>query len=66
MRDTIWKCRDKRRILVSSMEESHIRNCIAMIENSIARGRPWRAQYLERLRIELVIRGSKDLDHGKH
>lgn len=53
MRDKIWVTRDKRRMLVSDMETSHVKRAIAMIERSTT---GWRRGYLERLRIELIIR----------
>ena len=39
---------------ISDMTESHIMNCIRMIEMS---GGAWRGEYLERLKLELEIRG---------
>jgi hypothetical protein len=53
MQDTVWVTKDGKHLLVSRMETSHIRNCIAKIERS---RRGWRKQYLERLKLELEIR----------
>jgi hypothetical protein len=56
MRDRIWRTRDGQLIPVSLMETRHIWNCIRMIERSIAYGKPWRIEYLERLQLEILIR----------
>ena len=53
MQDTVWVTKDGRRILVSQMDTNHIMNCIIMIVNS---KKGWRREYLERLRLELIIR----------
>lgn len=53
MLDRVWLCRDGTLVAVSEMATSHIRNCVAKIERS--RGR-WRAEYLDRLVLELEIR----------
>ena len=53
MKDMIWICKDGRRMRITEMETSHIRNAIAMIERSV---KGWRRSYLERLRLELEIR----------
>lgn len=56
MRDTVWVTRDGRQLLVSQMETRHIVNSI----NRILRHRNWRREYIDRLRLELVIREIKD------
>lgn len=56
MQDTVWTCRDGKKILVSQMETRHIHNCIAMI----LRHKYWRRKYLDRLQLELVIRAIKN------
>lgn len=56
MQDTVWETRDGQKILVSNMETSHIQNCIAKILRS---RRGWRREYLDRLRLELIIRSIK-------
>lgn len=38
------------------MTDSHIHNCIAMIEKSIKLGHPWRVEALRYLRLELQDR----------
>jgi len=53
MRDTVWTTREGKRILVSQMETSHVVNCIALIRRHAGR---WRAKYLDRLELELLIR----------
>lgn len=53
MQDTVWVCKDGRKILVSNMEYSHLLNCIAKIQRSKT---GWRKEYLNRLEIELTIR----------
>jgi hypothetical protein len=58
MQDKIWITRDGRAYLVSQMETRHIRNCIAMIERKDG----WRRGYLERLRLELIIRDIQSRD----
>jgi hypothetical protein len=52
MRDTIWETADGIQIPVSEMETIHVIRCI----NRIRREYPWRAEYLERLELELLIR----------
>ncbi len=52
MQDTMWKCADGRRVLVSQMEYSHLLNCIAKIQ----RHKNWRREYLPRLELEITIR----------
>ncbi|HEY7415486.1 MAG TPA: hypothetical protein VH593_09855 [Ktedonobacteraceae bacterium] len=52
MYDRVWITRDGRAIKVSDMETRHIKNCIAMIQ----RKWPWRAEYLDRLELELFAR----------
>jgi hypothetical protein len=52
MQDTVWVCRDGRRILVSYMTDSHLHNCMAMI----LRRRNWRREYIDRLLLEVEIR----------
>ena len=52
MYDPIWITRDGRRLKVGQMSDAHLRNCIARIE----RLRTWRAHWLPRLKLELVIR----------
>ena len=56
MQDKIWVSKDGRRWLVANMETRHIVNCIRMIQRSMARGRPWRVDYYDRLQLELEIR----------
>ncbi len=53
MQDKVWITRDGRGILIRRMARSHILNCIDKIERS---GGRWRRAYLERLRLELMIR----------
>jgi hypothetical protein len=53
MQDKVWQCKDGRLLVVSQMDTSHINNCIRLIQKS---GGTWRAEYLERLQIELLIR----------
>jgi hypothetical protein len=53
MQDTVWVTKDGQQLLVSQMETSHVRNCIAKIERS---RKNWRRSYLSRLKLELVIR----------
>lgn len=53
MKDRLWRCRDGRVLKISDMTDSHIRNCIQMIQRS---GFRWRVRYLDRLEIELIIR----------
>jgi len=55
--DTLWVCKDGRALLVSQMETSHVQNCITKILRS---RRGWRAEYLDRLKLELTIRSLKD------
>jgi hypothetical protein len=52
MYDRVWVCRDGRMIKVGDMETRHIINCI----NLIHRKWPWRAEYLDRLELELFAR----------
>ena len=52
MQDKIWVTKDGRQIPVRQMERSHILHAIARIERS----KNWRKEYLERLKLELVIR----------
>src|SRR5262245_47621900 len=52
MRDTIWITNDGRQIPSSHMEMEQILRCIKRIQ----RDYPWRAEYLERLELELIIR----------
>lgn len=59
MQDTIWLTKDGRQLLVSKMDTSHILNCISKIERN---RNGWRREYLERLKLELLIRSMKDLD----
>lgn len=54
MQDRIWVTRDGQRLLVSNMTTSHIVNALRMIDRH---GNTWRADYRERLEIELVARG---------
>jgi hypothetical protein len=56
MMDRVWLCRDGRQLLVSQMDERHIVNCINKIQRHWPR---WRAEYLPRLEIELVVRQIK-------
>lgn len=55
MRDTVWRCADGRRLLVSEMSDSHLHNTIAKV-----RREGWRIKYLPRLEIELTIRAIKN------
>ena len=55
MQDMIWETRDGRLIPVFRMETDHIIKCIARIQ----RDWPWRAKYLKRLKMELMLRQSK-------
>lgn len=52
MQDRIWVTKDGRAIPVRHMTRSHVLNSISLIER---RG-GWRREFLERLRLELVIR----------
>lgn len=54
MYDPIWVTADKRHLRIAQMEESHIRNCIALIRRRRRTG--WRKEYKERLELELYIR----------
>ena len=49
----IWTCADGRRVAIPEMETRHIINCIRMIQ----RKKNWRRHYLDRLLLELEIRG---------
>lgn len=60
MRDTLWVCKDGRRLPVTQMETSHVQNAI----NLIHRKRGWRRGYLKRLELELLIRGLRDYDNA--
>lgn len=53
MQDTVWRCADGRRVLVSKMEYSHLLNCIAKIQRS---RKGWRKEFLPRLLLEITIR----------
>lgn len=59
MLELVWVCKDGRRIPVSKMETSHIRNCLNKIDRAAARGYNWRTEYRARLELELEIRGMK-------
>jgi len=48
-----WTTRDGRLIPIDQLHTDHIRNCIARIKCSVARGKPWRTAYLETLVLEL-------------
>ena len=52
----LWETKDGRLMSLSEMTETHIMNCIAKIERSIRAGRPWRAEALPYLRMELSDR----------
>lgn len=52
----MWRKADGQWIAISAMETSHVVNCISLIERRAAAGKPWREEYLERLRLELTIR----------
>ena len=52
MYDPLWLTRDGRRMHLWEMSESHIVNCIRMIE----RNNDWRRKWLPRLNLELDIR----------
>jgi hypothetical protein len=52
MQDTIWVCRDGRRVPVRQMTDSHLHNCI----NKILRHGTWRRHFLDRLLLEVTIR----------
>ena len=52
MRDMVWRTADGRLIRVSDMEMPHLINCIGRIWREY----PWRAEYLPRMEIELIIR----------
>jgi len=56
MQDMIWETRDGRLIPVIRMETGHIIKCIARIQ----RDWPWRVKYLERLKMELILRQIKE------
>lgn len=56
MQDTVWRTKDGRTVLVSNMSTSHVVNAINLIERSSG----WRQEYLERLKLELLIRAIKD------
>lgn len=56
MMDTLWVCADGRKLLVSQLDDRHLANCIAKIRRHWPR---WRAEYLPRLELELVIRQVK-------
>ena len=56
MQDMVWETRDRRLMPVFRMETDHIIKCIARIQ----RDWPWRAEYLERLKMELMLRQSKE------
>lgn len=60
MQDTIWICRDGRRIRVSSMSTRHIHNCIRMIK----RGGPTRLRLPGHSRGWIRVVGSWFLDLG--
>jgi hypothetical protein len=62
MRDTVWICRDGRRLLVSEMSDSHLVNAI----NMILRNRRWRRRYLDRLLLETEIRKLGLKVHARH
>lgn len=53
----IWRTRDGRALLVSQMTLSHVINAIRLIERS---GGRWRSEYLERLKIELIVKRLND------
>lgn len=55
MQDTIWICRDGRKVLVSQMSDRHLDNAIALVLRSSG----WRREYLDRLELELTIRAIK-------
>lgn len=48
-----WETKDRQVLELSDMTDSHIKNCIAMIEKSIELGYPWREDALPYLRAEL-------------
>jgi hypothetical protein len=48
-----WLTRDGRVVLISEMDEGHLRNCIERIKRSKV---PWRTEYLPLLELELFIR----------
>lgn len=48
-----WETKDGHLMALSEMTDSHIHNCIAMIERSIKAGTPWRVEALPYLRMEL-------------
>ena len=52
MRDMIWRTADGRLIQISDMDNQHLIRCIGRIW----RDYPWRAEYLPRMEIELIIR----------
>jgi hypothetical protein len=56
MQDMLWETRDERLILVFRMETDHVLKCIEKIQNNW----PWRAKYLDRLEMELIMRWMKD------
>ena len=70
-----WETKDGHLMGLSEMTDSHISNCIAMIERSIKAGTPWREKALPYLRAELrdreflanidcddIINGQYDMD----
>jgi len=60
MQDRIWRTKAGQLIVVAAMTTSHISNCIRLIQRSIAAGRPWRVEYLDRLILEIEIRNMRD------
>ena len=59
-----WRCRDGQRLAIKDMGTSHIKCCIALIEQSnmwmgvIPHGKQWRGHYLAPMKAELERRGN--------
>lgn len=51
-----WETKNGTLMELSEMTDSHIKNCVALIEKSIKAGSPWRQEALSYLKAELIDR----------
>jgi hypothetical protein len=57
MRDMVWRTEDGKFIVIAAMKTAQIHSALRLIRKRAEEGRPWRTEYIERLELELYIRG---------